>query len=139
MISYKRGFKYQLEEDYTASTGVLPANYIETKWIILKEDGTLILKKGYAWDGSSGVFDTKSSQQASAEHDAFYKLMRYGLLSHDVKKSVDKRYRNKCVEDGMWRWRANMRYNALIKIEAYTKSSKKKKIYRLPKGKKNGV
>jgi len=93
----------------------------------------LILRLGYAWNGSNFVWDTKSSQQASGEHDAFYKLMRFQLLPMEVREKVDKRYGKKCRIDGMWEWRAKLRHKALIKAgKSGTLPSRRQKIYYAP-------
>ena len=131
-MEYIKGFKYQLNEEYVSYTGIIGYE-AETTWIRLEEDGRLILRLGYAWNGSNFVWDTKSSQQASGEHDAFYKLMRFLLLPKSIRELADKRYKDKCIEDGMWIWRANLRYKALIKAgSSGILPSNRQKIYYAP-------
>ena len=44
----------------------------------------------YAWDGASGpTFDTKDTMTPSLIHDAFYQLMREGVLDVKHKQQVD--------------------------------------------------
>jgi hypothetical protein len=132
MITYIKGMKYQLYEEYTAKTPIIE-HEAKTTWIQLKEDGTLILAIGYAWDGSSGpTIDTKTGMQASAEHDAFCKLVRYGLLPDSLEKDIDQRYYDKCIEDKMWKLKAKWRYKALKKVSSYFKPSSRKRVYRAP-------
>lgn len=131
-MNYRKGFKYQLEEEYVAYTGIIGYE-VETTWIRLEEDGKLILRYGYAWNGSNFVWDTKSSQQASAEHDAFYKLLRLLLIPMKVRKDVDKRYGRKCKMDGMWEWRAKLRARTLKKVgSSGALQSRRQKIYYAP-------
>lgn len=75
--------------------------------------GLLKISKGYRWDGSTVVFDTKNCMRASLVHDALYQLMREGLLSRSYRKYTDRLYQRMCIEDGMWRWHAGLRYIGL--------------------------
>jgi hypothetical protein len=45
--------------------------------------------------------------RGSLEHDAFYQLMRFGLLPLSFRKEVDQRLYTVCVQDGMSRIRAS--------------------------------
>lgn len=107
MIKYSKGYKYQLEENYTLMTpikGVMVMNdYFE-----LYEDGLLIVLKGYAWDGASGLTrDTPSSMRPSMVHDVFCQCMRAGWVSYDKwQDTVNDFFRQLCIEDGMWKSRA---------------------------------
>lgn len=113
-IAYKSGYKYQLQETYTAKTGIRPYKMIVTDYIILDIDGTLTIIKAYAWDGPSGpTIDTPSFMRGSLEHDAFHQLMRLGLLPLSYRILVDQRLRIVCLEDGMWPIRAEWVYLAV--------------------------
>jgi len=133
MISYRKGFKNQLSETYTILTPIVGYD-IDTTWIKLESNGRLTLRRGFAWDGSSGpTIDTKTCKRASAEHDAFYRLMRYGELPGSLRKQVDKFYHQKCLEDGMWKIKAWWRYRILRKAgKSSTLVKNKKKIYKAP-------
>lgn len=101
MIAYKDGYRFVLAEEYSANTGIRPARPIVTDFIKLYSSGMLILAKGYAWNGASGpAVNTKSTIRASAEHDAFYQLIRLGLLHYDFKRLADARLRHCMLEDG---------------------------------------
>ena len=59
MIIYKDGYKYQLCKTYTIDTAIYPKENITTFFIDLNTKGKLTIRKGYAWDGASGIaFDT---------------------------------------------------------------------------------
>jgi len=132
MIAYIKGYKYQLAEPYTAMTGI-KGYRVSDRWIELYEDGKLVLDTGFAWDGSSGpTWDNNTDKQSSAEHDAFCRLIRFGKLPRKLKAAVDKRYYNKCIEDGMWKIKAGWRYKALQKVGSYVLPSSRKKIHYAP-------
>ncbi|HBO95881.1 MAG TPA: hypothetical protein DD667_21560 [Gammaproteobacteria bacterium] len=101
-IAFKKGYKYQLEGEFTLRTPIIPARGIATDYIQLAPDGTLMLARSYAWDGPSGVPDVASFMRASLVHDALYQLMRHDLLDPDnYRNPADQLMRQLCVEDGM--------------------------------------
>lgn len=116
-IAYQSGYKYQLVEDYSIKVGILPKPgiCIDTKFIELTEDGTLIIRAGYAWDGPSGpAFDSVTFMRASLVHDALYQLMREKHLDPSVHRPVaDGIMRDLCREDGMWAPRVWWVYRAV--------------------------
>lgn len=113
-IKYTTGFKYQLSRDFAIQTPVI-CELIEDDFFGLSEDGLLQIRKGYAWDGASGpTFDTKSSMRASMVHDVFCVAMRDRRLSYDKwQDTVNAFFRQMCIEDGMWVWRANLWHAAV--------------------------
>jgi len=130
MIKYKKGFKYQLTEDLHFKTDIIGWN-IETEYIILRSDGYLIIKKGYAWDGASGpTIDTKNSMEAGCVHDAVYQLMRMGLLPQGVRVAVDNLLAKITKSKGMWKFRANT-WSYMVKKFAASAADPKslKKVY----------
>lgn len=102
-ICYRDGYKYQLKSSYGCATGIIPPKAIDNhEFIVLSAQGFLSIWAGYAWDGPSGpTIDTKNFMRGSLEHDAFYQLLREGLLSPDFRKQADERLRTVCREDGM--------------------------------------
>lgn len=102
-IAYKGGYKYQLTEQYTVTIPIIPEGAIETDYISLDMNGLLIIKKGYAWDGPSGLApDTRNFMRASLVHDALYQLMRYQVLDRtQYRKRSDKLLQTMCKEDEM--------------------------------------
>lgn len=106
MIRYKRGYKYQLFEEYRIQTPFRPLTTLSIDYVTLEPDGTLTIYKGYAWDGPSGpTFDTKSFMRGSLVHDVLYQLMYHELLPYSCKDEVDDFLVMICDEDGMWKWR----------------------------------
>lgn len=99
-ISYRKGYKYQLAEEYTLQTDILPTYDIITNFIELTMEGGLTIRRGYAWDGASGPFvDTNKTRRPSLIHDAFYQLMRYSLLPQEAREAVDLLLYTTCRED----------------------------------------
>jgi len=122
-IRYRDGYKYQLAEDFSIRTPFRPERDIETEFIILRRDGQLLIRRGYAWDGPSGpTFDSPSSMRGSLVHDALYQLMRLGLLPISCRPAADDLLYKLCVEDGMWRWRAWLWRREVRKFAAFAAS-----------------
>lgn len=113
-IKYSEGYKYQLEELYACATPII-GTLIEDEFFTLYQTGLLVIRKGFAWDGASGpTFDTKNSMRASLVHDVFCICMRDGRLSYEQwQDAVNELFRQQCIEDGMWRLRANLWHAAV--------------------------
>lgn len=95
-------WKYRLSEDRSYETGLELSSRITTEFVDLSPTGKLTLRKGYAWDGASGpAIDTSDFMRGSAFHDAFYQLMREGLLPRTYRKFADQLMRRINREDGM--------------------------------------
>lgn len=129
-IKYKAGYKYQLVERYEVTVQVFPRAPIDTDYLALTLDGRLTVKKGYAWDGPSGLtIDTKNFMRGSLVHDALYQLMRNGFISRKRwRKAADKELRKICLEDGMSRVRAWWVYRAVRLFGGPAASKEMKKV-----------
>lgn len=116
MIKYREidKYKYQLLEPYSIKVGIYKGVTRETEFLTLDIDGTLTIKKYYAWDGPSGpTFDTKSFMRGSLVHDALYQLIRSKKIGLTFRKKADKLLRDICLEDGMSSFRAWYVYNGV--------------------------
>lgn len=113
-ITYSEGYKYQLEKDYTVTVDIL-GETVDTNYIDLKSDGTLIIYQGYCWDGPSGpTVDTKDFMRGALVHDALYQCMRMGTLdAKKYRKTADDMMKKFCLEDGMSWFRAQYTYYAV--------------------------
>lgn len=107
-ISYKGGYKYQLQTPYIVETNIFPPVDVVLEYVTIRENGTLTVQEGYAWDGPSGpAIPTLTFMRGSLVHDALYQLMRDGGLDRSVyREQADQLLRTICLEDGMWRFRA---------------------------------
>lgn len=103
----KKKTKLRLEEDYHAMTGIIGYE-AETPLIRLTLVGKLFVKYGYGFDPSGPTIDTKSALRGSLEHDAFYELMRLGLIPFSLLDEVNDRLEIVCKEDGMMKFRAEL-------------------------------
>ena len=86
---------------------VTPQEPIKTEFIALGTCGTLVIKRGYAWDGPSGpTIDPRNFMRSSLVHDALYQLMRdAGLSKEQWRDEADLELKRICLEDGMSRLR----------------------------------
>ncbi len=108
-----RPYKYQLTAEYRHPLDLrqirIPHNAYNT--FVRIEDGELILKEGYAWDGPSGpTVDTDTFMRGSLVHDGLYQLLQNRHLPpEDLRKTrlyADRLLREICFEDGMNPFRA---------------------------------
>ncbi len=112
-IHYCGGYKYQLTRPYRIKLPVKGLSLVHP-YFDLAPDGWLSIRAGYAWDGPSGpTIDTKSFMRGSLVHDVLYQAMRDELLARTWRPMADRILRDLCIEDGMWRWRANLVYRAV--------------------------
>lgn len=130
-IKYKKGYKYQLHEEYQIRIGSFSdkdcvsfagwvENDVETAYLKLTKEGMLIVKKGYAWDGASGpTVDSRSSMRGSLVHDALYQLIRLKLIDKRYRYEADMLFKKIVIEDGMWEWRASAWFKAVRNFAWY--------------------
>ena len=135
-ISYKKGYKYQLTEEYSTTIPIKPDNDIDFDYVVLSREGAIKIKKGYAWDGPSGpTFDTLNFMRGSLVHDALYQLMRQGELEKNrYRKPADSLLRDMCKVDGMNSIRAWGVYQAVrIAAGSAADPANRKPVVKAPK------
>lgn len=102
-LTFKGGYKYQLQQPYCIQTPLRPEKQITNGWVTLDENGIMILMAGYAWDGPSGLApDWNCTMAGSLVHDGGYQLMREGLLPHTARADLDRFMAKTMMRDGMW-------------------------------------
>ena len=108
-------YKYQLMDSYAHQTNITgQSGEVTDGWVVMNDDGLLMVKRGYAWNGLSGpTIDTNNSMRGSLVHDALYQLMREGILSRDQRSAADDLLRQICIADGMASLRAGWIYLAV--------------------------
>lgn len=105
-------YKYQVCRDWKWKTKLRPGKGKLKRWakqlpikndhLEIASDGTLTVFAGYAYDGPSGpAIDTDNFMRGALAHDAFYQLMREGLLPQTLRKYADKLCVQICKKDGM--------------------------------------
>ena len=100
-ITYRKGYKYQLVETYQIQTDLFGYE-IDTVYIALTKNGLLTIRVGYTWDGCSGpTIDDETNMRGGLVHDAFYQLLREGLLPSEYRHLADHLLKQICLEDGM--------------------------------------
>jgi hypothetical protein len=106
-VRYKVGYKYQLARDCIRRGTIKPEAPIDTDYIALDMDGMMRVKKSYAWDGCSGpTIDTVTNMRGGLFHDAYFQLMRLGLLPESCFEEANREFKRICLEDGMSKVRA---------------------------------
>ena len=133
MIKYKKGYKYQIHEEYTIKVNIFPKSDIQTDYLILTAKGFLTVLKGYCYDGATGTYDSSNIMRGSLIHDALYQLMRMQLISRTNKEKADRILKRICKEDGMCSFRAWLVYAAVERWgESSTEPKNRKKIITAP-------
>jgi hypothetical protein len=102
-------------ETYPVEIPIKPSLDIQTEYFDLTPNGTLTIKKGYAWDGPSGpTIDTLNFMRGSLVHDALYQLMRNDKLDKKIHRELaDRLLQRMCKEDGMSSMRARWVYQGV--------------------------
>lgn len=98
-IAVKRGYEYVVQQDYHSRLSILGYR-VSTPFFELYEDGTLIIKQYYAYDGPSGTtIDTLDALRTAAEHDVGYQMLREKLIPPEYKAVIDQRFYEVFRED----------------------------------------
>ena len=106
-------WKYQLEYDWATLVDIRDHS-AKGDFYRLYPTGSLIVSRGYCWDGPSGpTFDTKSFMRGSVVHDVLYQMIRRGELPSSYRKQADLELDKLLKEDGMFWLRRKMVYRAL--------------------------
>ena len=99
-------------------------------FVRLTKHGILTVFAGYQWDGSSGpVIDRKTNMYSGLAHDAFYQLLRAGLLPQSLRAQTDHLYRE--LYTG-WRWVGWLDYVGL-RIFGGSSAKRKPEVESIPR------
>lgn len=112
-IYYRKGYKYQLAEQHVQLISLKGYN-VNHEFFELRDNGILIVHKGYAWDGPSGpTIDTATFMRGSLIHDVLCQSIALGLIPESEQEAADKILKNICLADGMSPFRAWYVYAAV--------------------------
>ncbi len=119
----RNGYKYELLKSHVFWNIDLGSEYLIIKDYVHYSplSHSLVLYKGYRWNGSNVVRDTAACMRASAVHDAICQLINEGKLDKSYRKYADQLYRKMMIEDGAWRWHAWFIRYAGLRLWAATK------------------
>lgn len=105
-----RAYKYKVEEPEIRQTDITGYNF-DNRYYSMLDSGTLLVKYGYAWNGSSvpykrllrvlslWIYDAdRYCKTASLIHDALCQAMREGQLKKVCKEKADILFRQMCIE-----------------------------------------
>jgi hypothetical protein len=131
-LCYVDGYKYQSRCDRVYYIGIT-GHTIVTDLITLRPDGWMLVSEYFAWDGCSGpAIDTKSNMRGGQCHDALAALMRMGLIPIDCVKPSNQAITRLMIDDGAWRFRANLYQRLLDLTEYWARPENSKKILVAP-------
>jgi len=126
-IAFRKGYKFQLVEEYRIQTPIRYTAIIDTGLIRLTQDGWLTIQPLYAWDGVTGAINTDTNYRGGLVHDSFYQLMRMGLLPRSFRGATDKFFKEICLKDGMNKIRAGYFHIGVDVFAAKAASSAQRK------------
>ena len=101
----ERATKYETSGVYRVGTPVIGYT-VRIPQIRLYPAGMLEIGPGFGFDPSGPTIDTDAGIFASCAHDAFYRLMRLGLIPMSERAAVDDFFRDQCEKAGMSDFRA---------------------------------
>ena len=133
MIKYKKGYEFQLVEDYYTQVDIIGYE-VMTDFIFLSFTGMLNVTAFYAWDGPSPpAIKTKNFMEGSLVHDVLYQLMRMDLLPQKCREYADDRLKADCIRDGMSKFRAwYVHAGVSFGAKAAANPKNKRKIFTAP-------
>jgi len=120
MIYYRKGeWKYQLTQDYRCATPIT-GNVVDQEYYSLDLDGTLTIRRGYAWDGATWAPDFKPAMRPSLGHDAFCQMLnrRQIPFSRETQRAVHDFFKVQLLEAGMYGWLAAIYHRGPILADA---------------------
>ena len=132
-MKIRKDYKYQLAEDALFFTSIIGYE-INTTRLSLSQDGTLIIREGYACDGPSGpTIDRDENMSAAVLHDALYQLMRMGGLPFHCWAEADAEYAKQMKKCGAWDITVRINLAGLSAMKGKCAKPKyRKKVYEYP-------
>jgi hypothetical protein len=94
---------YIIAEDYSIQLSFHPEKTVISScgFIIFYEDGLLLIKAGFYFDGATFAIDSDGIIRPAGIHDALYKLFREGLLPSFMREDADKALSSEYIKDAL--------------------------------------
>lgn len=128
---YTKGYGYRLSTAQHIQTPHRPPMDVVWEGCRLRTDGMLTARRGFSWDGRSGIWRRDKTKTASLYHDIAYMMLRNGLLPPEEKPVADRHYKNMLIERGVWPLYA--RFDGwVLSILGWRAAFKKRTIHRAP-------
>lgn len=140
-LKYKKGYKYQLINDFVVCLTDCPSmeevpfadNLCQVNKFIGFHKNTngysIIIREGYAWDGATGAIDSTNFVRGSMVHDALLQAIGLGVLPFEEWKVWTDNFLIQLLnEDGMGFFRRHWVYWA-VRLFGDPKGSQPKKIF----------
>ena len=105
-------WKYKLVRPYRYKTKIKIKREIDLDYIKMLKDGTIIIKKGYSWNGQPFGIDTNTNMRASLVYNFLHQLLRLNFINKKYKSDIINIFKSICEEDGMCKFR--IWYSSLI-------------------------
>ena len=117
-IDYHKGkFKYQLINDYMIDIDFANPSNLQADFVELSSDGILRIKRGFVWDGVTGLaFDTRNFMRAALVHDALFHLLREHGANPALHQRADEMFRRIALDDGVNRIRVSIHCTSLLLV-----------------------
>tara|TARA_R110002020_G_scaffold21429_2_gene72777 strand:+ start:1935 stop:2321 length:387 start_codon:yes stop_codon:yes gene_type:complete len=119
----RKPYKYKLHSNCCIEVDIVELRESQCEYLRLFGK-TLLIKKGYTWDGASGAIDTKNIMLGALVHDALYQLIREGVIGIEDRDKCDKILQKICESEGMSKFRAWLVYKAVKRFGASAAKSR---------------
>ena len=107
--------------------------------ITMAAGGFLTINADYAWDGATGIPDSRRNMFASLVHDALYQIMREryqhdqsqigGIDRKVFRKKADKLYKKLCLKNGVSKFFAFLAYLGIRRFAKHASQKSNTKSY----------
>ena len=99
----------QLLENFTEQT-IITGFTVDCEQYSLTPDGSLVIRKYFAWDGPTGAWPSKSFIKGSCVHDVLCEMINRGCLPPSVQYLADEEMRQINDASSMWKPRVIWTY-----------------------------
>jgi len=109
-------WKFKFTSDYSVKTCIVGYE-VETVYCKLTTNGTLTIKKDYAYNGANGCIARNSNIIPAGIHDCLYQLIIEGLLPPVCRRQADRVLYVQFKKWGMYSWLAWVEWKAVLAFQ----------------------